>query len=125
MRRLAVIALPLAMCAACGEGDGSGWRAYATPGVGPVTALWAFAPDDVWAGGASAWHLDGAAFAEKASPATAAEPIADFWGFAPDDLYAVGGPQLLHWDGAAWSRVDFAGAIEPTTLTTVWGSSRN
>ena len=48
---------------------------------------------------------------------------ADFLGFAANDLYAVAGASLLHWDGAAWSAVDFGGTIDPSGLTAIWGTS--
>jgi hypothetical protein len=121
MRRLGTAALLLALLAGCtdDEGGGSAWLPYSRPGMGPVTALWAFAPDDVWVGtGATAWHFDGGAFSEVPTPAAGA--IADFWGLAADDLYAVTASELLHWDGAAWSLVDLGGAIAPGQLTSVW-----
>ena len=49
--------------------------------------------------------------------------VADFLGFAPDDLYAVSDTDLLHWDGAAWTVIDTAGAIDPSELTSMWGTS--
>ena len=97
------------------------WRMFATPAIRDVTALWAFAPNDVWAGGQVMLHFDGTAFTQVTTPATGF--VNDFWGLAPNDLYAVAGAELLHWDGAAWSTVDFAGAIDPLELTAVWGTS--
>ena len=83
--------------------------------------MWAFAPNDVWAGSKIMMHFDGTAFTPVTTPAIGF--VADFWGFAPDDLYAVSGVSLLHWDGSAWSVIDFADAIDPTDLTAVWGTS--
>jgi hypothetical protein len=68
-------------------------------------------------------HFDGTEFAPVGTPMPTT--VADFWGFAPNDLYAVSGESLLHWDGTAWTDIDFAGAISPTDLTSVWGSSRD
>ena len=125
MRRLVLaIVLGAGTAASCGGGGGGGngsWHSYASPGTNGVTALWAFAPDDVWAGSQIMLHFDGTAFTPVATPPIGF--VADFWGFAPDDLYAVSGVSLLHWDGAAWSVVDFAGAIDPSDLTAVWGTS--
>jgi hypothetical protein len=123
MRRLAMTALLLAAGAGCGgDGGGGPWRTYSHPGIGAVTALWAFASDDVWvAGGTTTWHFDGSAFEEIPLPAPGA--VADFWGAAPNDLYAVGGTRLMRWDGAAWSLVDFGGAVDPGALTAVWGGA--
>ena len=124
MRRLALAILLGAAAASCG-GDGSSggnlWSSYASPGTNGVTALWAFAPDDVWAGSQIMLHFDGTSFKPVATPPVGF--IADFWGFAPNDLYAVSGGDLLHWDGSAWSIVDFAGAIDPFDLQAVWGTS--
>jgi hypothetical protein len=108
--------------AAPGAGGGS-WKSYASPGTVGVTALWAFAPDDVWAGSQIVLHFDGNAFTAVPTPPIGL--VADFWGFAPDDLYAVSGTSLLHWDGASWSVVDFKGAISPVDLQAVWGTSGN
>ena len=118
------IALATAIAAGCGGGgsDGGGpWHAYASPGSNGVTALWAFAPDDVWAGSQIILHFDGASFKPVDTPPIGF--VADFWGFAPNDLYAVSGPSLLHWDGVSWSVIDFADAIDPSNLTAVWGTS--
>jgi hypothetical protein len=121
--------LLLAGASNCGGGGGpSGpWRAHAAPGTSMMTAVWAFAPDDVWVSGQSSLgvltmlHFDGTAFTEVTTPALGA--VSDFWGFAPNDLYATAGSSLMHWDGAGWSEVDFAGAIDPVGLTSVWGTS--
>src|SRR5262252_10638259 len=95
-------------CGGGGAGGGGAWRAYASPGTQGVTAVWAFAPDDVWAGSQIMLHFDGSAFRAVTTPPIGF--VADFLGFAPDDLYAVSGAALLHWDGAAWSTVSFGGA---------------
>jgi len=68
-------------------------------------------------------HFDGTAFTPVPTPPIGF--VADFLGFAPDDLYAVSGGALLHWDGAAWTVVDFGGAVSPTDLQAIWGTSRN
>jgi hypothetical protein len=118
------IAIATAIAAGCGGGDGGGptaWQAYASPGTNGVTALWAFAPDDVWAGSQIILHFDGTSFKPVDTPPIGF--VADFWGFAPNDLYAVSGASLLHWDGTSWAMIDFAGAIDPSNLTAVWGTS--
>jgi hypothetical protein len=122
VRRL-VLAAIVTVAIGCGRGPGSGdWHSsYTVPGSMGVSALWAFAPDDVWAGAESIFHFDGSAWTEVAAPSLGA--VGDFWGFAPDDLYAVGGMSLLRWNGTAWSTVDFGGAIAATTLISVWGTS--
>ena len=125
MQRLRIVSLLCALVAGCGGGGGGGgagaWRSYSSPGTFGVTALWAFAPDDVWAGSQIMLHFDGTAFRAVATPPIGF--VADFVGFAPNDLYAVSGSSLLHWDGAAWSMVDFGGAVDPTDLQAIWGTS--
>jgi hypothetical protein len=119
--------LLLALAAGCGGGGDGGrpkygpWQTYEAPNTHGVEALWAFAPNDVWAGGAVMLHFDGSAFTEVTTPA--AGFVTDFWGLAPNDLYAVTDFELLHWDGAAWTLVDFGGVIDPIGLTAVWGTS--
>jgi hypothetical protein len=118
------IAIATAIAAGCGGGGGSGptaWQAYASPGTNGVTALWAFAPDDVWAGSQIILHFDGTSFKPVDTPPIGF--VADFWGFAPNDLFAVSGASLLHWDGISWAVIDFADAIDPSNLTAVWGTS--
>ena len=128
MRRLTIAILLFAgTVAGCGGGDGDGgkygpWRVHASPGTFGVTALWAFASNDVWVGSNIILHFDGNAFTQVTTPAPTGF-VTDFLGFAPDDLYAVADVDLLHWDGAAWSVIDTAGAIDPTELTTIWGTS--
>jgi hypothetical protein len=64
-------------------------------------------------------HLDGA--------------LLSMWGSTPNNLYAVGGPRgtpglktlVMHFDGAAWSRVDVAGTetfwwTHGTSATDIW-----
>ena len=121
MRNLIVAVVLLA--AGCGGGGGApgAWRSYTAPGTFGIIALWASAPDDVWASGQSLLHFDGTSFKQVTdAPIVAA---VDFWGFAPNDVYAVSGTDLAHWDGTAWTLVDFAGAIDPSSLSAVWGSS--
>ncbi len=125
MRRPALAAAILATLAGvsgCGGGPvNGGWQAYPVPGAMGVTAVWSFAPDDVWAGSQIVLHFDGSAWTQVATPT--AGFVADFWGFAPDDLYAVTGVTLLRWNGTAWSTVDLGGAVAPTDLQAIWGTS--
>ena len=128
MRRLTIAILLFAGTGAgCGGGDGDGgnygpWRVHASPGTFGLTALWAFAPNDVWVGSNIILHYDGNAFTAVTTPAPTGF-VTDFLGFAPDDLYATSDIDLLHWDGAAWSVIDTGGAIAPTELTSIWGTS--
>jgi hypothetical protein len=112
---------PLGLSGCGRKAAGGDWQPFAVAGSMGVTAVWAFAPDDVWAGSQIMFHFDGAGWKSVATPPIGF--VADFWGFASDDLFAVSGLSLLHWDGTAWSAVDFAGAITPTDLQSVWGTS--
>jgi hypothetical protein len=107
----------------CGGGGGAPgpWQSYTAPGGLGINALWASAPDDVWAAGQFLLHFDGTSFKQVTDAPIAS--AADFWGFAPNDVYAVSGTDLAHWDGASWTLIDFAGAIDPSSLTAVWGTS--
>jgi hypothetical protein len=126
--RVLTIAIALLAVGGCGGGGAAGpggaaWRSYPVPGNSPlgIVALWASAPDDVWAASQTLLHFDGASFTEITdAPIVSA---ADFWGFAPNDVYSVSSTDLARWDGAAWTLVDFAGAIDPSSLTAVWGTS--
>jgi hypothetical protein len=110
----------LGIAAVLGCGD-DGWRQHASPGTYGVTAVWPFAPDDVWAGSQIMLHWNGASFTAVDTPPIGF--VMGFQGFAPDDLYAVSASTLLHWDGVAWSAVDFDAAIEPRGLQAIWGTS--
>ena len=120
---LTMVVLAMTSTSGCGSGGGGGgpWRSYPSDSPFGLNAVWAFAPDDVWAGGQNMLHFDGSAFTPVPMPQ--AGFVTDFLGFAPNDLYAVAGSSLLHWDGAAWSAVDFGGTIDPSGLTAVWGTS--
>jgi hypothetical protein len=121
MLAVALLAATTTGAAGCGDGGPGPWRGYSSPGMLGLDAVWAFAPDDVWAGGQYMLHFDGTAFTQVTTPQ--AGWITDFLGFAPDDLYAVAGASLLHWNGATWLNVDFSGTIDPSGLTAIWGTS--
>jgi hypothetical protein len=124
VRALALAAISSGLLGCAGGGGTSGdWQQVTVPGSMGVTAVWSFAPDDVWVGSQIVSHFDGSGWTQVATPAAATGFVADFWGFAPDDLFAVSGVTLLRWDGAVWSAVDFGGAIAPTDLLSVWGTS--
>jgi hypothetical protein len=118
--RILMLAAILTGVVGCSQGGSSdGWQQVAVPATMGVTAVWSFAPDDVWVGSQIVLHFDGSTWTETPTPS--AGFVADFWGFAPNDLYAVSGVTLLHWDGTTWSTV--GAEIAPTDLQSVWGTS--
>jgi hypothetical protein len=117
---LALAAILTGVVGCSGGGASSGWEQVTLPATMGATAVWSFAPDDVWVGSQIVLHFDGSTWTQ--TPVPSAGFIADFWGFAPDDLYAVTGVTVLHWDGTTWSTVAFGGAIAPTDLQSVWGT---
>ena len=115
--------LVVALCLAAGCGS-SNWVELDGPDPDGLSeyALWVFAEDDVWLGGRSIWHFDGADWTETPLPIDPAI-VLDFWGFAPDDLWAIGGEHAFRWNGAAWSEVPATTGVSLNALTVVWGAS--
>ncbi len=86
---------------------GTGWSEVSTGTTGDLQVLWSSGTDDVWAGGATLIHWDGAAWA----PAPGLDAAEDLRitslsgsGSGPADVWAAGA-RLHHWDGAAWKDV--------------------
>jgi hypothetical protein len=71
MRAATLTVVLLAATTSCGGGGSGPWRSYSSPGSFGLNAVWAFAPDDVWAGGELMLHFDGAAFTQVATPPAA------------------------------------------------------
>ena len=95
-------------------------EAFDTSGTGALSGVWGIAPDDVWiVGGVTeqgeSWHYDGATWSEVAVP-EGVGLLVWVYGFASDDVWAVGvGGAGAHWDGSAWTAVDFG------TEEDLWG----
>lgn len=66
--------------------------------------VWGSGPDDLWIAGeqGTLWHRTVSGWEDHA---TNASTLFSVHGCARDDVYAVGGSQILHFDGAAWSHV--------------------
>jgi hypothetical protein len=93
--------LLLVALGACG---GSSWSGQdLPPGVVGLSTVWAFAPNDVWAGGTKVLHYDGASWQPVAVPSGGG--VEQMWGAAPDDLWAVDGSSVLRWQGSSWTMV--------------------
>jgi len=107
---------------ACGGGSGDWVEVDVPTSSGPsVYTVWVFAEDDVWLGHTSVWHFDGDDWNETPLPVESG--VLDFWGFAPDDLWAVGGNNVFHWNGTAWSEVTADQGDTPDSLYQAWGAS--
>ncbi|HEY5934559.1 MAG TPA: hypothetical protein VIU61_07990 [Kofleriaceae bacterium] len=66
--------------------------------------IWGSAPDDLWIAGehGTLWHRTAGGWVDHA---TGSSTLFSVHGCARDDVYAVGGSQILHYDGTAWSQV--------------------
>ena len=66
--------------------------------------VWAAAPDDVLAVGASSWHRDATGWTEVPVPTAGTSLlIRTLWRLASNDIFAGGDGVALHWNGSAWS----------------------
>ncbi len=114
--------------------DGKGWTPQPSPVAAALRGLWgttgltvAVGSAATTGGGGTILHNAGSGW--KAQPSPAKHDLHAVWGSGPSDIYAVGeddtggdtAPELLHFDGTAWSAVTPpAGALGP--LRAVWGS---
>jgi photosystem II stability/assembly factor-like uncharacterized protein len=110
--------------------NGSQWLTQAENVAGVAYVVRAYAPDDVWLGAADGFvgHWDGTQWTNVGEPTN--KLINNIMKLGPNDVWAAGGrfikqneaifpePELMHWDGSAWSRPDlgdlktmFAGMI--------------
>jgi hypothetical protein len=91
---------------------------YALPDDGRLLAVWAPGPSAQWAiGDGRVLRYDRASVEWTDQLAEASGPHA-LWGAAEDDVYVIGGAELLHFDGRAWSTVE---GIRPGSSSQVWG----
>lgn len=92
--------------------DGS-WESLPTGTTAAFQTAWIAAPDDVWLGGDTLLHWDGATFhvPRGIDPESKME-IVSIAGSAPDDVWALaspwpgGGAALRRWNGIEWAVVD-------------------
>lgn len=108
--------------------DGAAWTEQPLPDGTPMLH-WIFGTGgDLWTVG-----RDGAALRREGDvwvphPTGIPEILWGIWGAAPDDLWTVGGdgiddvPQLVHWDGAAWTSTPLPATGEATGLFKIWGT---
>jgi hypothetical protein len=103
--------------------NGSSWTVTVLdPSVSQnyLYAVWADAPDDVWAvgGGGAIIHLDGTAWAAVVTGNGANATRFSVWGSGRSDVWAAGASgTVLHWNGTAWTQQAGAGY----DVNDVWG----
>ncbi len=102
--------------------DGVGWHVVEPPVRGP-RALWAAAPDDVWAVGRAGTYAryDGATWTAGQIPDVPLD-LVDVVGFGDRAVVAAAGPRVFAYDGHTWTTLappELAGAA----VFTLWGSS--
>jgi hypothetical protein len=87
-------------------------------------AIFARAPDDVWAGGNTFLdHWDGKGWSERSLADFAPYvPVSNIWASGSNDVWVTSGPAtwLLHFDGAEWSKVDLG---KDALAFRVWGTA--
>jgi hypothetical protein len=85
--------------------DGTQWTTHQVTSSA-LTAVWAAAEGDVWAGAnnGTALRWDGGTWARYTLWPFAA-PVDDLWGASTDDVWALSTFQFAHWDGGAWGQV--------------------
>jgi hypothetical protein len=87
-----------------GDCTASGWCwDNPSPGGSNLEALWAHAPDDVWAVGLGGLILryDGTSWQRYRGPT--AGRLDAVWGTGPDDVWIGGADGAFHWNGARWT----------------------
>lgn len=86
--------------------DGESWSSVETGTDATLRSVWGSSSTDVFAVGddGTIVHNDGSGWSAMASGTTVG--LQSVWGSGPDDVYAVGPRAVLHFDGAAWSRVE-------------------
>lgn len=127
--------------------NGNRWLRVEVPDVGPLAAVAASGPADVWAlNGARLIHYDGAEWRQVPTPKLR-DNFNDVFALAPDDAWLVGWrsgdtyaaecgehrseelPLVEHWDGARWHVVPiprppvhltFLAKVEGTSSSDVW-----
>jgi hypothetical protein len=103
--------------------DGAQWTKNTTVGAG-VTSIWGSAPNDVWAvGGNVLAHWNGSSWSTQSYvPSSGVMSFRAVWGFAKSDVWAVGDkPDVLHYDGASWTK--YPNAFAAQSFTGLWGTA--
>ena len=93
--------------------DGTAFTAVTLPGEPLGRALfkiWGTSSDDLFVVGEAGiiWHKEGSEWVNQSDPPVANGTLTTVHGCSSDDVYAVGGRDVLHFDGTAWSKVDLS-----------------
>jgi hypothetical protein len=93
--------------------DGTAFTAVTLPGEPLGRALfkiWGTSSDDLFVVGEAGiiWHKEGAEWVNQSDPPVANGTLTTVHGCSRDDVYAVGGRDVLHFDGTAWSKVELS-----------------
>src|SRR5262249_33082558 len=115
-----------ALAALPGSCSNSGWCWYRpTPSGNTVEAIYATAPDNLWvigdAGTVLQWN--GTSWRSPALPAPpfrASMNLGMVHGRGPDDMWVAGLNEIYHWDGAAWTLVEYIPPEVDQRYYTIW-----
>ncbi len=91
--------------------DGASWTPVTLPGTPLKRALfkvWGTSSNELFVVGELGvqWHKQGDTWTLESDPPLAEGNLTTVHGCAADDVWAVGGRDVLHYDGSAWSRQD-------------------
>jgi len=91
--------------------DGQAWTQESLPGMPLGRALnkiWGTSAENLYAVGelGTVWHRKGTTWTLESEPPVAQSTLLTVYGCSATDVYAVGGLDVLHSDGAGWSKVD-------------------
>lgn len=93
--------------------NGVSWDQMQSNSVAPFSAVYGFAPNDVYAGAkdGTVQHFDGISWSALDTPTWY---VSDIWGSSPTDVYAAG-VHTSHYDGTRWRDAT------PKGNETLWG----
>ncbi|APR80349.1 Tryptophan synthase alpha chain [Minicystis rosea] len=81
--------------------DGTSWEVV-NSGLSSPQYVWPAAPGDVWQFAPSPYHFNGNSWTAVPWPSGGA--VVDVHGNSPTDVWAVTAYDVMHWDGAAWTK---------------------
>jgi hypothetical protein len=97
--------------------DGA-WSADTAIAGATFNAVWGTGAGDVWAAGSVddgstgvLYHNDGTGWAEVSDPELSLTGLLSGWSSGPHDVWITSGGDVLHWDGAAWTRLAVGSGI--------------